>query len=128
MGLTILRKAIAILLVVRASTNFGKPFSESARFVVLGHLLGGVWTAVVAPLFGVAIVVYAVGLWQARRWALPLGIAYAIWSTINVIAFPIVEGVPARFAPWMYGVFAVLGIAGPWVAVWLLARERRSAG
>jgi hypothetical protein len=76
----------------------------------------------------VAIVVYAVGLWQARRWALPLGIAYAIWSTINVIAFPIVEGVPARFAPWMYGVFAVLGIAGPWVAVWLLARERRSAG
>jgi hypothetical protein len=126
MSLTTLRKAIAVLLVVRASTNFGKPFSASARFVVLGHLLGGIWTAVVAPLFGIAIVVYAIGLWQVRRWALPLGIGYAIWSTINVIAFPIVEGIPARFAPWMYGVFGVLGIAGPWLAVWLLARERAS--
>jgi hypothetical protein len=38
---------------------------------------------------------------------------------------PTIEGVPPRFAPWTYLVFAVPGIVGPWLAVWLLAREAR---
>ena len=124
--MTKLRHVLAVFLVLRASTNFVKPFSDSARFVVLGHLLGGAWSSVVAPSFGVAMVVYAVGLWQARSWALPVGVAYALWATVNVIAFPLVEGVPARFAPWMYVLFAIPGLAGPWLAVWALQRERQA--
>jgi hypothetical protein len=118
------RKILAVLVALRATTNFGKAFSETARFVVLGQLLGGVWTSVVAPLFGIAMLIYAYGLWQARAWALGAGVVYAIWATINVIAFPLVEGVPARFAPWMYALFAIPGLIGPWLAVWALAKER----
>ena len=121
--MTTLRKVIAVLLVLRASTNFPKPFSETARFVVLGHLMGGLWSHVVAPLFGVAMLVYAWGLWKARPWALPVGIAYAIWATVNVVAFPLVEGVPERFSPWMYGLFAVPGVVVPWLAVWASTRN-----
>jgi hypothetical protein len=49
-----------------------------------------------------------------------VGVAYALWATTNVVLFPIVEGVPSRFAPWMYAVFAVPGLVVPWLAVWLL--------
>ena len=119
-----LRKVIAVLLVLRAATNFGKPFSEGARFVVFGYLLGGVWSTVVAPLFGIAMVVYAYGLWKGRAWAYGVGIAYAIWATINVVAFPLVEGVPERFEPWMYAIFAIPGVIVPWLAVWA-ARDAR---
>lgn len=119
------RKVLAALIALRAATNLGKPFGEGTGFVVLGRLAHGLWSTVVAPLFGLAMLVYAWGLWRARPWALPLGAAYAVWATLNVLLFPLVEGVPPRFAPWMYVVFAVPGIVGPWLAVWLLVREAR---
>lgn len=121
----VLRKLIAVLIALRALTNFGKPFRAGSGFVVFGRLLGGMATTVLAPLVGVVMLVYAYGLWQARAWARPLGIAYAVWATINVALFPILEGVPRQFAPWMYVLFAVPGIVGPWLAVWLLGRDSR---
>jgi hypothetical protein len=42
--------------------------------------------------------------------------------TANVVLFPLIEGVPAAFEPWMYVVFAVPGIVIPWLAVWTLRR------
>jgi hypothetical protein len=119
------RRIVALLIAIRGLTNFGKPFSEASGFVVLGHLLHGMATTVVAPVVGLLMLVYAWGLSVARPWALPLGVVYALWATVNVVAFPLVEGVPARFAPWMYVVFAVPGVVVPWLAVWLLTRRDR---
>jgi hypothetical protein len=117
------RKFLAVLIALRGLTNFAKPFRGG--FVILGRLMhGGAATMVVAPLVGVVIVVYAFGLWHARAWARPLGIAYAAWATLNVVLFRIIEGVPPQFAPWMYAAFAVPGIVGPWLAVWLLGQRR----
>ena len=121
----IARKIIAVLIALRAATNLGKPFAAGSGFVILGQLLYGVASTVVAPLFGVLMLVYAYGLWAARPFARPLGIAYAIWATLNVILFPILEGVPPQFSPWMYAAFALPGIVGPWLAVWLLGRPAR---
>jgi hypothetical protein len=91
-----LRKLLAVLIALRGLTNFAKPFGGG--FVILGRLMhGGVATTVVAPVVGVVMLVYAYGLWQARSWALPLG---------------------------MYVLFAVPGIVAPWLAVWLLGRRR----
>ena len=119
----ILRRVLAVLIALRALTNFAKPFRGA--FVIFGRLMhGGMATTVVAPLVGVMMLVYAYGLWHARAWALPLGVAYAVWATINVVLFPVFEGVPKEFAPWLYAVFAVPGIVGPWLAVWLLGRRR----
>lgn len=116
------RKTLAVLIALRGATNFGKPFGGA--FVVLGHLRHGLASTVLAPLVGVLLLVYAYGLWHARSYALPLGVVYAVWATLNVVLFPLVEGVPAQFAPWMYAVFAVPGIVAPWLAVWLLRRGR----
>ena len=116
--LDIVRKVLAVLIALRAVTNLGKPFRGG--FVVLGHLMHGIASTVVAPIVGIVMLVYAWGLWHARPWASPMAIVYAVWATANVVLFPIVEGVPARFEPWMYALFAVPGIVGPWLAVWLL--------
>jgi len=117
------RRILAVLIALRGLTNFAKPFGGG--FVILGRLMhGGLATTVVAPLVGVVIVVYAYGLWHATPWARPLAVAYAVWATLNVVLFRIIEGVPAQFAPWMYVLFAVPGIAVPWLAVWLLAQRR----
>lgn len=118
----ILRKLIALLIALRGLTNFGKPFGAGG-FVVFGQLMHGVASTVVAPLFGVLMLVYAWGLWQARPWARGLGVAYAVWATLNVVLFPLIEGVPARFEAWMYVLFAIPGIVVPWLAVWLLGRK-----
>jgi len=118
-----LRRILAALIALRAVPNLGKPFVPGSGFVVLGALRRGVAATVVAPLFGVAMLVYAVGLWQGRPWARPVAIAYALWATCNVVLFPFVEGVPAKFAPATYLLFAIPGIVGPWLAVWLL-RDR----
>jgi len=123
LGMDVLRKILAVLIAVRALTNFAKPFRGA--FVIFGRLMqGGLATTVVAPLVGVAMLVYAYGLWLGRSWALPLGVAYAVWATLNVVLFWLIEGVPTQFTPWMYLFFAVPGIVGPWLAVWLLAQRR----
>src|SRR5262245_13887780 len=118
--LDIVRKALAVLIGLRGLTNFGKPFSRGAGFVAFGKLTHGIGATVVAPLVGLVIVAYAWGLWKGRTWALPLGVAFALWSTVNVLLFPLVEGVPSNIAPSLYELFATGGIAGPWLAVWLL--------
>jgi hypothetical protein len=117
------RRIVAVLIALRALPNLGKPFNPAAGFVVLGRLRHGWASTVVGPIFGVLMLVYAVGLWRARPWARPVAIAYAVWATVNVVLFPFLEGVPARFAPAMYLVFAVPGIVVPWLAVWLLGRR-----
>jgi hypothetical protein len=47
-------------------------------------------------------------------------VAFALWSTLNVLLFPLVEGLPTNIAPALYALFAIGGIAGPWLAVWVL--------
>ncbi len=125
MTMDVARKIIAVLIAVRAATNLGKPFAAGSGFVILGQLLRGAASTVVAPLVGVLMLVYAWGLWRARPYARPLGIAYAIWATLNVVLFPIREGVSPQFSSWMYAAFAVPGIVVPWIAVWLLGRPAR---
>jgi len=119
----IARRVVAVLIALRALTNFAKAFNPAAGLVVLGSLRHGLVNTVVGPVFGVLMVVYAVGLWQARSWARPAAIAYAIWATLNVVLFPFVEGIPARFSQPLYLVFAIPGIAVPWLAVWLAGRR-----
>ncbi len=122
------RRIVAVLIALRAATNFEKPFSPRSAFVILGRLRHGLATTVAAPAVGVVMLVYAWGLWHGRPWARPLAVAYAVWATLNVVLFPVFEGVPAQFAPWMYAVFAVPGIVVPWLAVWLAGPGRAAAG
>ena len=59
----------AILYVLLAISDFAKPFSHSpgVGFVFLGTRLTGTGNAIMGPLFGFLLLVYAYGIWTMRR-------------------------------------------------------------
>ncbi|HJQ84155.1 MAG TPA: hypothetical protein VKA21_08770 [Candidatus Binatia bacterium] len=87
--LTVLGVAMALL----ALSNLLKPVSQllapesSAGFVFFGTRLHGVANAIVGPLFGVFLAVYAWAVWTRRRIAVPIAIAYALYVPLNLILF-----------------------------------------
>jgi hypothetical protein len=121
--MTTLRRVLAVLIGLRGLGNCLKALGTGSGLVVLGRLLPpDTW---LAPALGAAMVAYAAGLWAARPFALPLGIAYAAFVTANLILFPRIAGLPAGIAPWMYAVYGIVGAGVAWLAVAVLVRDLR---
>jgi hypothetical protein len=79
----------AILYVLLAISNFTKPFSHSPGigFVFMGTRLTGTGNAIMGPLFGFLLLVYAYGIWTMRRYALPVAYIYTAWVIVNTVLF-----------------------------------------
>jgi hypothetical protein len=120
-------RVLAVLIGLRALTDVFKPLIAGQRLVFLGVFLDGWRQAVVAPLLGIFMLVYAYGLWSARPFALGMGVAYAVFATVNLIAFGVINGPPAGFGWGGYALFAAIGLAVSWGAVLLLVRQRSAA-
>jgi len=118
-------QAFAVYFAGRGLMNLLKRFGTGSGFVFLGRLLPP--DTLLAPLFGLVLIVYAWGLWTRAGWAIPIGVGYSAFATANLLLFPSHGTLPESVAPWMYGVYAVVGIVGSWGSVWLLWRAR-SAG
>ena len=123
---TILR-VLAVLIVLRALTNVFKPFVPGSALVFFGKLLSGVPNVILSEVVGIFMLVYAYGLWQRRRFALPMGIAYAIFVAFNVALFPFVTGITTG-GPFGYFFFAVIAVGSTVLAVWLLRQEAAASG
>jgi hypothetical protein len=84
-------RAFAVLFALLAVSNFTKPLEMEAEhgFVFLGRRLSGTPNLIVAPLFGVYLAAYAYGLWNKRRFALPLGMLYAAYVPLNMYLFTV---------------------------------------
>jgi hypothetical protein len=80
----------AILFVVVAISNFLKPFTfegPTTGFVFFGTRTAGIWNDILGPAFGIFLVVYAVGIWRMKRYALPMGCIYAVYVILNIILY-----------------------------------------
>jgi hypothetical protein len=95
-------------------------------FVLFGDRLSGMANAVVAPLFGLYLLVYAVGIWRMRRWALPMGVLYALYVTTNLTLFMFRDAAPMREGVLFGAIYAVVAIGVSWGAARMLS-QRRSA-
>ena len=117
-------RALALLIAFRGVGNLLKRFGTGSGLVVFGHL----WPrdTLLAPVLGLLMIVYAYGLWREAAWALPLGVAYAVFATANLILFPVFTPMP-QIPLWLYGIYVIGGIAMTWGAVWLLLRVRARA-
>jgi hypothetical protein len=113
---------LAALFAGRGLMNVLKRFGTGSGFVFFGQLLPP--DTLLAPVFGVAMLAYACGLWTRAGWAVPLGAAYGVFATANLLLFPLFNLMPERIAPWMYAIYVVGGIALSWGTVWLLRRVR----
>jgi hypothetical protein len=79
----------AILYVLLAISDFSKPLSHSPGigFVFMGVRLQGTGNAIMGPLFGFLLLVYAYGIWTMRRYALPVAYIYTAWVIVNTVLF-----------------------------------------
>jgi hypothetical protein len=122
--------AFAALFAVLAVSDLAKPLEASAGaglrpgFVLFGQRLSGTANAVVGPLFGLYLLVYAIGIWRMRRWALPMGIAYAGYVLANLVLFRLRDPEPLREGVVFGVIYAVIALGASWGAVWALSRRR----
>jgi hypothetical protein len=123
--MTQLLKLLAVLFAGRGVMNLLKRFGTGSGLVFFGHLLPpDTW---IAPALGIAMIAYGYGLWTRAGWAIPLGIAYAVFATANLLLFPVFTPMPERIPMWAYALYVVGGIALSWGSVWLLRQARSAA-
>ena len=123
----------AILFSVLAVSNFLKPLQfggpQHTGFVFFGHRTSGASNAILGPLFGLYLLVYAVGIWRLRRFALPMAYAYAAYVIVNLIAFMVRgEGQPGVGYVIFSVVYALVAIAVSSGAALILTRRKAALG
>ena len=115
----------AILFALLGVSNALKPLEATATqgFVFLGHRLSGTPNLIAGPLFALILWTYAAGIWRMRRWALPLGCAYAVYVIVNLVLYSSADAQapPPRVFMLAYVAVAV-GISSG--AAYLLYRRR----
>ena len=115
----------ALLFVLLAISDFAKPIFESpgVGFVFLGHRLTGTANAVMGPLFGILLLVYAYGIWTMRRWALPVAYIFTGWVITNTVLYNMNN--PNQPTPPLYFVILtlVLGLGVPIATAITLSRR-----
>ncbi len=75
--------------------------------MLFGQRLTGVANAIAAPLFGLYLLVYALGIWRMRRYALPMAYAYAAYVILNLVLFNFFGAKPAD-AGIGYAIFGIV--------------------
>ena len=78
----------AVLFGILAVSNFSKPLGRGgAGFVFLGTKTSGLANDILGPAFGLYLLIYVIGIWRQKRWAVPMAWAYAIWVPLNMALF-----------------------------------------
>lgn len=120
--------ALAIVLALLAVSDFLKPLrleGADTGLVVLGRRLVGRDAGIAGAVAGTFLALYALGVWQRRRWALPMACLYGAHVILNVLLFPFRTPQPpdAGLGYWTFGVvYTVLAIGGSIACIVLLRR------
>jgi hypothetical protein len=104
-----------ILFSLLAVSNLLKPFrlgSDETGFVLLGERLSGMANTIVGPLFGLFLALYAFAIWKRKRFAIPLGHAYATYVILNLILFQVKNVTPPGISYVIFGIIYSLIAVG----------------
>jgi hypothetical protein len=121
-------KVFAVLFALLAVSNLSKPLQlggEQIGFIFFGQRLTGTANAIVGPLFGIYLLVYAFGIWRMKRFALPMGHAYATYVVLNLIMFTAKNTRPPGVGPIIFGIVymtVAIGVSGG--AAYLLTKHK----
>lgn len=84
---------MAVLFVVLAISDFTKVLQHAGNpavggIVILGHkFTRAIATLTLGPLFGLFLLTYAYGLWNMKRWIIPISVFYAFYVPVNLVLF-----------------------------------------
>ena len=119
---------LAILFAILAVSDILKPLhleGATTGLVFFGKRLSGTPDAILGPILGIILLIYAAGIWRMRRYALYLGYAYAIYVTINLALFSMRNPPPASQGEMIFGlVYIVFALAFSWGTAILLSRHK----
>lgn len=119
-------RAFAVLFGALALMNLLKPLelAPDHGFVLLGRRLHGASNLIAAPAFGIFQLSYAIALWRARPYALPMGLAYGAYVAANLFLFNL--RIPELTTPVrLYGPYYIaVALAVSWGSVAVMFRER----
>jgi uncharacterized membrane protein (DUF2068 family) len=93
---------LGVLFGLLAISNLLKPVAQMMSpdgpegLVFFGHRLHGLANAIMAPLFGALLAAYAYGIWTAKRWIVPIAVAYAIYVPLNLFLFTTLQATDAE--------------------------------
>jgi len=116
----------AILFALVALSNLLKPFQlegDTTGFVFLGQRMTGFWNAVLGPLFGIYLAVYAWGILRVRRFAVRMGQAYAAYVVLNLVLWNIRSDNPFEIGVVLGVVYAAVAIGVSAGATVILTRR-----
>ncbi len=115
----------AVLFALLAISDFLKPFHLELNegFVFLGTKLTGAANAVMGPLFGIILLVYAYGIWAMRKFALQVAYIFLLWVLLNMILFTVKNQSTQPLAANLAA--AIVGIGVP-LASAIVLRQRRA--
>jgi len=119
----------AILFAILAVSNLLKPFQfggERTGFVFFGSRQSGLSNAILGPLFGIFLAVYAYAIWTMRRFVLPMAHFYATYVILNLIFFTFRSPPPDSMGEKIFGVvYAVIAI-GVTVSAAVMLTQRKA--
>jgi hypothetical protein len=119
---------LAILFAILAVSDILKPLhleGATTGLVFFGKRLSGTPDAILGPILGIILLIYAAGIWQMRRYALYLGYAYAIYVTVNLVLFSVRNPPPASRGEMIFGLlYIVFALAFSWGTAVLLTRHK----
>ncbi len=119
---------LAVLFAILALTDILKPLhleGPTTGLVFFGKRLSGTPDAILGPLLGIILLIYAAEIWRMRRYALYLGFAYAIYVTINLALFSARNPPPATQGEMIFGiVYIIVALALSWGTAILLKRRK----
>ena len=126
---------LAILFVLAAIQDILKPFhleGPATGLVFFGTRLSGLSNAIVGPLLGIFLLVYAAGIWRMRSYAFYLACVYAVYVTINLatrgrhdLLLIVRHLAPASRGDLIFGIiYTILALIFTWGAVVILNWRR----
>ena len=119
---------LAILFAILALSDILKPLhleGPTTGLVFFGKRLSGTPDAILGPLLGIFLLIYATGIWQMRRYAMYLGYAYAIYVTVNLVLFSVRNPSPASQSEVVFGIVYIIGaLVLSWGTAVLLSRSK----
>ena len=117
-----------VLFAVLAVSNLLKPLrlgGDHTGFVFFGERLAGTANAIIGPLFGLYLLVYAAGIWRMRRYAVTMGTAYAAYVVLNLVLFNLRAARPPGMGYVLFGIaYAGVAVGVSTGAAYLLAQRR----
>ncbi|MGE0824940.1 MAG: hypothetical protein AB7G75_17725 [Candidatus Binatia bacterium] len=118
----------AVLFSVLAVSNSLKPLQlggEQTGFVLLGERLSGTANLIAGPVFGLFLFVYAYGIWKRKRFAVPMGYAYATYVGINLVMFNIRTEIPPGVGYLIFGiVYSLIAVGISAGAAYFLTKQQ----